>query len=122
MACRADSDLTKVPGQSLSAHTEGMQMKKLLLSLAFVAFTSTIAAAQVAGGCYGNNSKACVDARNAFAEHHGGMYPGDYFQGGQGRWMQYGNEWRWRGVDGREYFHGPNGWAWRDARFHHRHY
>jgi len=30
------------------------------------------------GNCINNNSKACQDARNAFAEHHGGMYPQQY--------------------------------------------
>jgi hypothetical protein len=91
-------------------------MKKLLLSLVFVAFTAGIASAQVPGGCIGNNSRACVDARNAFAEHHGGVFPGQYYQGYAGRWARNGNEWRFRSNDGREYYHGHDGWAWRRHR------
>jgi len=95
-------------------------MKKLLLTLAFVAFTGGVASAQ--GACYGNNSPACVHARNAFAEHHGGEYPGQYFQGYQGNWRRYGNDWRFRSNDGREYYHGDRGWDWREAREHHHHH
>jgi hypothetical protein len=90
-------------------------MKKLLLTLIFVAGTAGIASAQ-GGGCIGNNSPACVNAKNAFAEHHGGVYPGQYYQGYAGRWARNGNEWRFRSNDGREYYHGHDGWAWR----HHR--
>src|SRR5579863_717800 len=28
--------------------------------------------------CANNNSKACTDARNAYAEHHGGVFPQQY--------------------------------------------
>lgn len=91
--------------------------------------------------CANNNSKACQDARKAFAEHHNGIYPDQYFnqwyQGQQGRWNQNGNNWQWqhaegdqyyqgrqghwyqerngwqfRGDDGDEYRKGNNGWAW----------
>jgi hypothetical protein len=93
-------------------------MKKLLLTLIFVGFTAGAANA----ACIGN-SKACVDARNAFAEHHGGVYPGQYYQGYQGQWARNGNDWRFRSNEGREYYHGHDGWAWREARMrHHRHY
>jgi len=97
-------------------------MKKLLLSLVFVAFTGGIAAAAQPGGCIGRNNKACVDARNAYAEHHGGVYPGQYYQGYRGNWARNGNEWRFRGENGREYWHSPRGWEWREAHFHHHHY
>ncbi|HVN28867.1 MAG TPA: hypothetical protein VMT64_10300 [Candidatus Binataceae bacterium] len=96
-------------------------MKKVLLSLIFVAFTGGIASAQV-GGCMHNNSRACVDARNAFAEHHGGLYPGQYYQGYRGNWYRANNDWRWRSEDGREYWNGPHGWEWHEAREHHHHW
>ena len=96
-------------------------MKKLLLSMVFVAFTGGIASAQV-GRCAGNNSPACVNARNAFAEHHGGVYPGQYYQGYRGQWLGSGNNWRWRSEDGREYYHSPRGWEWREAHEHHHHW
>ncbi len=95
-------------------------MKKLLLTLAFIAFTGGVASAQ--GACYGNNSPACVHARNAFAEHHGGVFPGQYFQGYQGTWARSGNDWRFRSNDGREYWRGDHGWGWREAREHRHHH
>jgi hypothetical protein len=91
--------------------------------------------------CANSNTKGCQDARKAFAEHHNGLYPDQYFnqwyQGQQGRWTRSGNNWRWqnaegdqyyqgrqghwyrenngwqfRGDDGDEYRNGNNGWAW----------
>src|SRR5437868_15466199 len=89
-------------------------MKKLLFALALSALTAGVANAQ--GACYHDNSKACRDAREAFAEHHGGVYPEQYYnmwyQGGQGRWNQNNNDWRWEGMDGRDYWRDHDRWDW----------
>jgi hypothetical protein len=98
--------------------------------------------------CANNNSKACNDARAAFASHHNGQTPDqynrDWYQGQQGRWNQRGNNWqwnqaqgdqwyqgrqghwyqendgmRWRGDRGDEYGRGANGWQWSGARHKH---
>jgi len=57
------------------------------------------------------------DARNAFAEHHGGVFPEQYYNswyaGNQGRWNQENNEWRWERINGDEYGKGDRGWEWK---------
>lgn len=99
-------------------------MKKFLLSgILFAALSAGAVGTSYAqyGSCVGNNSKACTDARNAFAEHHGGVFPEQYFnhyyQGRPGRWIQENNAWRWEGMDGDRYVRGAHGWEWR----HHHH-
>jgi hypothetical protein len=98
-------------------------MKKFLLSGILVAALSAGAAgtSYAQRNCINNNSKACRDARAAFAEHHGGVYPEKYFnhwyQGNQGRWTQEHNEWQWEGMNGDRYWKGPHGWEWQ----HHHH-
>jgi hypothetical protein len=100
-------------------------MKKTLLSaivLAAVSFGMAGSSfAQPYSACLGNPSKACQDARNAFAEHHGGAFPEQYYNswyGGQrGRWYQEGGGWRWEGINGDRYVSGPHGWEWH--RWHH---
>src|ERR1022692_1783375 len=77
------------------------EMKKFLLALSLAALTAGFARTSYAqfyeGSCLGNNSKHCVDARNAFAKHHGGVMPGQYYnhwyEGNQGRWNRQNNEW-----------------------------
>ena len=78
--------------------------------------------------CAHNNSKACVDARNAFARHHNGMYPeqfcNQYYQGQRGRWVRHGNQWAWAGSEGNEWqdgrrghwFQEKNGWQFRSDK------
>jgi hypothetical protein len=77
------------------------------------------------GSCYHNNSKHCVDARNAFAEHHNGMFPeqwdSQWYQGHRGRWVQHDKEWAWEGSNGDRYMKGKNGWVWAEAHEHHHH-
>jgi hypothetical protein len=98
-------------------------VKKILLVVFFAALSAGVAGTGYAqyGACVNNNSKACVDARNAFAEHHGGQYPqqyyNHYYQGRPGRWSQQNNNWRWEGMDGDEYSRGDRGWEWK----HHKH-
>ena len=96
-------------------------MKKILFALSLAALTVGIAGTGNAapfgyGACANNNSQHCRDARNAFAEHHGGVYPEKYYdqwyQGRQGRWSQANNNWRWEGMNGDQYRHGTNGWHW----------
>ena len=69
--------------------------------------------------CANNNSRHCQEARAAFAEHHGGVYPEQYYnhwyQGRQGRWGQANNQWRYEGMDGDEYRREHNRWEW----YHH---
>jgi hypothetical protein len=99
-------------------------MKKTVLFtilLAMLSFGSARTGYAQFGACTNNNSKHCVDARNAFAEHHGGVYPEQYYnhwyQGRPGRWAQQSNAWRWDGMDGDRYSKGRHGWEWR----HHHH-
>jgi len=103
-------------------------MKKFLLALSLAALTAGFAGTSYAqfyeGNCVGNNSKHCVDARNAFAEHHGGVYPQQYYnnwyQGNQGRWNRANNDWRWESMNGDRYSRGAHGWEWRHHHDHHR--
>ena len=99
-------------------------MKTFLFAITLAALSAGLAGtgyAQAYSACVGNNSKACTDARNAFAEHHGGVYPEQYYnhwyQGRPGRWAQQSNAWRWDGMDGDRYSKGRHGWEWR----HHHH-
>ena len=102
-------------------------MKTLVSSFLLAAVSLGIAGTSFAqapySACLGNNSKPCVDARNAFAEHHGGVYPEQYYNswynGNRGRWYQENNAWRWEGVNGDRYWNdGPNGWQWHRWKEH----
>lgn len=68
--------------------------------------------------CAHSNSKECRDARQAFADHHNGLYPEAYcnqwYQGQRGRWIRYGNEWRWAGIEGDQWFEGHRGHWFRE--------
>jgi hypothetical protein len=94
--------------------------------LSAIMFALSVGLAQTShaqwGSCVNNNSRACVNARNAFAEHHGGQYPGNYYnhwyQGNQGRWTQEHSNWRWEGMNSDQYSKGAHGWEWK----HHRHH
>ena len=100
-------------------------MKVFVLTILLAALSAGIGYAQPYGACVNNNSKACVDARNAFARHHGGVYPQQYYNqwyaGNQGRWNQQDNDWRWEGMNGDEYRRGDRGWEWRHERREHEH-
>ena len=97
-------------------------MKVLVLALLLCAATTGVALAGGGGhpfkysSCKGNNSQHCIDARNAFARHHNGMYPEQWynetFQGRQGRWVEHGKEWGWEGEDGDRYRKVHDKWEW----------
>jgi uncharacterized protein YjbJ (UPF0337 family) len=91
----------------------GLTMKIFLLMIVFATLTGGLASAGVS--CVNNNSQHCRDARAAFAEHHNGKSPNQWYQGHQGRWNQQGHAWQWRSDDGREYRQGQQGWQWSDA-------
>jgi hypothetical protein len=97
-------------------------MKTFVLTVLLTALTGGIASAAGYGysNCANNNSKACRDARAAFAEHHNGQAPERYYnqwyQGQQGRWNQKGGEWNWEGARGETYAKTHNGWQWGNAR------
>jgi len=102
-------------------------MKTFVFAILLAALSAGLATSGYAQGysaCANNNSKACVDARNAFARHHGGVYPGEYynhwFQGNQGRWTRVNNDWRWEGMNGDRYWRGAHGWEWRHHHHHER--
>src|SRR5579862_1561382 len=59
----------------------GLKMKAFLLAVALTALSAGVASAAPWSRCFDNNSKACTDARNAFAEHHGGLFPEQYYNG-----------------------------------------
>ena len=96
-------------------------MKKFLFALALGTLTAGLAGTSMAAGCAGNNSRACRDARAAFAEHHNGQYPQQYYNqwysGRQGRWNQEHNNWRWEGMNGEDYRRNHDKWEWQ-----HRHH
>lgn len=63
-------------------------MKTFMFNIMLAALTAGLATAGggYRGGCANSNSKACRDAREAFADHHGGAYPRQYDQ-----WHAYNN-------------------------------
>ncbi len=96
-------------------------MKKVFSAMVFAAISFGLVGSSFAQySCLGNNSPHCVDARKAFAEHHGGVFPEQYYNswygGSQGRWYQQNNAWRWEGANGDRYYPGAHGWEW------HRHH
>ena len=93
-------------------------MKIFLLTLVLATLTGGLARA---GACDNSNSKACQDARAAFAEHHNVQGPNQWYQGHQGSWHQSGHEWQWRSSDGSRYRHGNTGWQWSKAERTHAH-
>lgn len=123
-------------------------MKAFLLTIVLLASTAMLAGAAYAQvhqrypyrNCQHNNSKACQDARKAFAEHHNGLYPeqwfnsyyqgqpgrwawenaegDDWFQGEQGHWYKEPEGWRFWGDDGDAYRKGDKGWGWIRGRGH----
>ena len=106
-----------------------MKVMKILVGafvLAAVSFGigGTSFAQMAYSACAGRNTPACVQARNAFAEHHGGVFPEQYFNsyynGNRGRWYQENNQWRWEGMNGDRYYQGAHGWEWH--RFDHHHH
>jgi hypothetical protein len=102
-------------------------MKTFVLTVLLTAMIGGIAAA--AGynysNCANSNSKACMDARAAFAEHHNGQQPERYYdqwyQGRQGRWNQKGSDWSWEGARGDTYTKGHQGWQWSGTRSNDEH-
>ena len=115
---------SQIDARNLTLPSNGdVKMKTFLSAILLAALSAGLAGTSYAqyGACVGNNSKHCVDARNAFAEHHGGVFPEQYFnhyhQGRPERWTQQNNAWRWDGMDGDRYSKGPHGWEWR----HHHH-
>src|SRR6202050_1856075 len=95
-------------------------MKKVLFTILFAAASAGLAGTGYAQGfsaCANSNGPACTAARNAFAEHHGGVFPEQYYNhwygGNQGRWIQERNEWRWEGMNGDAYMRSDHGWEWR---------
>ena len=110
-------------------------MKIFLFTIMLAALSAGLAMAgggynscAAVGACAYNNSKDCRDARNAFAEHHNGLYPeqwcNQWYQGQQGRWYQQGNAWQWAGGEGDQWFQGQqghwfqerNGWQFRSDK------
>jgi len=54
-------------------------VKVFLFTLALAALSAGMAnAGWDYSRCANNNSRACTDARNAFASHHGGVFPEQY--------------------------------------------
>lgn len=95
-------------------------MKTFLIAIVLTVLTSGLARA--GGGynqrysyrsCAHSNTKECRDARDAFARHHNGIYPDQWFngwyQGQQGRWSQQGSNWLWSGMEGDQWFQGKQG-------------
>jgi hypothetical protein len=64
------------------------------------------------GSCVGNYSRACRDARNAFASHHGGLFPEQY----RGNRPYYNH-----GAYERGYWNGERAEEREEHHEHHRH-
>jgi hypothetical protein len=98
-------------------------MKRLFSAIVLAAVSFGVVGSSFAQpyGCLGNNGPACVNDRKAFAEHHGGVMPEQYFNsyygGSAGRWYQRNNAWHWQGANGDRYEPGAHGWEWH--RWHH---
>jgi hypothetical protein len=59
----------------------GLELKILVFTIMLAALTAGMASAGYDyHGCANNNSRACTDARNAYASHHGGVFPEQYSQ------------------------------------------
>jgi hypothetical protein len=59
----------------------GLEVKILVFALMLGALSVGLARPTTSyanDNCINNNSKACRDARSAFAEHHDGVYPRQY--------------------------------------------
>jgi len=105
-------------------------MKTLVGAFVLAAVSFGIAGTSFAqapySACLGNNSPACVNARKAFAEHHGGTFPEQYYNswygGNRGRWYQENNNWRWEGANGDRYWKGDHGWEWHHFHDEHHHH
>ncbi len=103
-------------------------MKIFLLTLALTALTGGYAMAnnyQQTHSCENVNTKACRDARAAYAEHHNGQSPEQFnnhwYQGKPGRWSQSdkNKNWRWDGANGEQYSKSEKGWKWSDLTHKH---
>jgi hypothetical protein len=107
-------------------------MKIFLFATVLTALTTATAGLALAGGgfngqkysaCAHSNSKECQDAKKAFADHHNGMFPEQYYnqwyQGHQGRWDQHGKDWRWENEDGGQYRKVHDKWEWVEHHKHH---
>ena len=90
-------------------------MKIFLFTILLAALSAGVgyAAPYRYSACANNNSKECRDARDAFARHHNGKYPeqwyDQWYQGQQGRWNQRANKWQWEGAEGDQWFQGRQG-------------
>ncbi len=107
-------------------------MKTFLFTTLFTVATAGLALAasdhmqgQHYSACANSNSKECQEAKKAFAEHHNGMYPEQYYnqwyQGHQGRWSQQGNNWRFENAEGGQYRKVHDKWEWVKEQHHHEH-
>ena len=101
-------------------------MKTLVFTIMLAALTAGLASAGGGyGNCVGNNSRACRDARNAFARHHGGVYPGQYrnqaYYNGGGYWRDGDRDWD-HDRDWRRDRHERHEWEERHERHEHHHH
>ena len=76
-------------------------MKTLIFTVMLAALTAGFAQAGGYGyqSCANSNSKACRDARDAFARHHGGAYPQQYQNHAYNNYNNYNNRGYWNDRD-----------------------
>ncbi len=90
-------------------------MKLFLLTVVLATLTGGLAEASTYkySACTNNNSKACTDARAAYAEHHNGKTPEQvnqhWYQGQRGHWNQQGKNWQWNNAEGDQWNQGKQG-------------
>lgn len=88
-------------------------MKVLMFAIMLAATTAAFAPqASAYDACAGNNSRPCVNARNAFAEHHGGAMPGQFEN------RAYNN----RAYNSGAYYNNNNNGRYAAPRHHHHHH
>jgi len=90
-------------------------MKTLIFTVMLAALTAGFAQAGGYGyqSCANSNSKACRDARDAFARHHGGAYPQQYQNHAYNNYNNYNNN--------RGYWNDHDGDRGHERRHEHHH-
>jgi hypothetical protein len=69
-------------------------MKIFVFTIMLATLTAGFASrASAYDACAGNYSQACTDDRNAYAEHHGGQYPGQAYDNSRGRYNNRRGNW-----------------------------
>ena len=93
---------------------EFQKVKMLVFAMVLATLSAGFASSASAyDACAGNNSRACTDARNAYAEHHGGTFPGQAYGNYRGGYNYNRGNWN-RTAHAQRHHFGRN--EYRDRR------